>query len=109
MLAAQGKHGGNSVNFVNGFSIPRNIFTLDFVTLVRKIQEDKFKNVLKEIIFVINNKTGAGKYYGNYEEMINNATSNIDFVITNKDDIEKMIKIPEDIKQQIEDAQKANN
>lgn len=55
MVAAQGKYGGNSVNFVNGFSIPRNIFTLDFVTLVRESPGD-FKEKLKKIVFAMNGK-----------------------------------------------------
>lgn len=71
--------GGNSVNFVNGFSIPRNIFTLDFVTLVRNKQRDNnYKNTLKEIIYAMNEKQGGKKekYSDNvtdpkYKELIN--------------------------------------
>lgn len=51
--------GGNNVNFINGFSIPQNVFTLDFVTLVRDKEHNNYKNILKEIIYAMNGKLGG--------------------------------------------------
>lgn len=87
MVAAQGKYGGNSVNFVNGFSIPRNIFTLDFVTLVREKKTRDFKETLKKIVFVINSKTGGAVN----DISSNKAAGDIDYVYENRKDIETAV------------------